>query len=327
MERGETTTQASQLITSLSFCNRTTSAGAGLIAQNLQLTQKGNDLVVTFDTVLDLEIRLRNFNLEDIDNLRRETGASINIGNILFDGQSAIQDSFDVFDANQQRAQVFNRNTVTFLNDLDNVIRGFNNSNDVINGQGGDDLIRGLSGNDLLRGGTGNDSLEGNEGNDTLEGNDGDDLLIGGIGSDILIGGDGNDTLIGVNPFDLGSEIGNDEIDELTGGSGSDTFVLGQQQLDGSKVVFYLSDERGGSFDYALIRDFEFNGVDKIQLVGSPSDYFLSGSPGTRFATDIFFRQETPPGFDPPYGVLIGVVVNFSGGSLNLSDSSQFTYV
>ncbi|MBW4678475.1 MAG: FG-GAP repeat protein, partial [Desmonostoc geniculatum HA4340-LM1] len=43
--------------------------------------------------------------------------------------------------------------TTTFLNDLNNNIAGFYNSNDVINGQGGNDIINGNNGDDLLRGG------------------------------------------------------------------------------------------------------------------------------------------------------------------------------
>jgi len=152
--------------------------GAGLTANNLLLTQQGNNLLVSFENSPNTNIVLRNFKLEDIDNLRRETGASVNLGNILFDGDLTIQDSFDVFNADWNFAQVFNRNTTTFLNDLNNDVRGFDNSNDVINGQGGNDILRGLSGNDILRGGAGDDTLIGGLGNDTLVGNSGADLFV-----------------------------------------------------------------------------------------------------------------------------------------------------
>jgi len=46
-------------------------------------------------------VRLKDFDLEDLDNLQQSTGASVDIGNILFDGQTEIEDS-DVFDTNQQ---------------------------------------------------------------------------------------------------------------------------------------------------------------------------------------------------------------------------------
>ncbi|MHC5732359.1 MAG: calcium-binding protein, partial [Nostoc sp.] len=98
---------------------------------------------------------------------------------------------FDVFNANSTQRTIFNKNTVTFLNDLNNNVNGFDNSADVINGQGGDDRIDGKSGNDLLRGATGNDTLVGGAGND---------ILIGGTGSNNLSGGAGNDIfLVGEN--------------------------------------------------------------------------------------------------------------------------------
>ncbi len=53
-------------------------------------------------------------------------------------------DSFDVVNANQVGEQVFNSNTVTFLNDRDNTTQGRNNSNDVFNAQDGNDELAGL---------------------------------------------------------------------------------------------------------------------------------------------------------------------------------------
>ncbi len=87
---------------------------------------------------------LKDFALENLDNLSKAPGATVNLGNILFDGDRTIQDSFDVFNAEDIRKFLFNRNTVTFLNDLDNVVFGFND--DVINGQGGNDRLFGLGG-------------------------------------------------------------------------------------------------------------------------------------------------------------------------------------
>jgi len=106
------------------------------------------------------------------------------LANILFDGQTSPTDSFDVIDANANPTSIFTTNTVTFLNNLNNNIAGFDNSNDVINGQGGNDRIDGKSGNDHLRGGTGNDTLIGGAGNDTLVGGTGNDILTGGTGAD-----------------------------------------------------------------------------------------------------------------------------------------------
>jgi glycerophosphoryl diester phosphodiesterase len=138
-------------------------SGAGLTAENLLLTQEDGDLVIGFEGK-DVEARLENFALEELDNL--PTDASGVVGNILFDEQTEIQDSFDVIDANQNLERVFNQNTVTFLNDLDNKTTGWDDSNDVINGQGGNDTLTGLSGDDILRGGAGKDILTGGDGMD-----------------------------------------------------------------------------------------------------------------------------------------------------------------
>ncbi|NDJ16381.1 bifunctional metallophosphatase/5'-nucleotidase [Myxacorys almedinensis A] len=171
-------------------------SGADLVARNLLLTQQGDDLEVAFEGITGTSVVLKDFQLDQLDNLPKAISASSALGNILFDGQSDIKDSFDVFDADDLRDRIFNRNTVTFLNDLDNTVRGFNNSDDVINGQAGDDTIYGLSGNDLLRGGSGNDRLFGGLGNDILMGGDGDDLLDGGFGNDFLQGDGGSDTFV-----------------------------------------------------------------------------------------------------------------------------------
>ena len=184
--------------------------GTGLTAKNLLLTQNGNNLEVTFDGVANDKVILQNFPLENLDNLST-------LGNILFDGQSSIRDSFDVFDANSTQSAIFNKNTVTFLNDLNNNVNGFDNSADVINGQGGNDRIDGKSGNDLLRGGTGNDTLLGGADDDILVGGAGNDSLIGGAGNDILIGGADNNT--------------------LTGGSGNDQFIYQTLNYSGDTIT------------------------------------------------------------------------------------------
>lgn len=169
--------------------------GAELTARNMLLTQQDSDLLIEFESNNDTKVILRQFDLQNLENLE--------IGNILFAGQSEIQDSLDVFDTKSQYDRIFNANSVTFLNDLDNRVKGYNRSQDVINGQGGNDKISGLSGDDLLRGGMGHDTLLGGQGSDRLIGGDGDDFLTGGTGNDTLIGGLGEDTLIG----DSGSDV------------------------------------------------------------------------------------------------------------------------
>ncbi|MEH2178892.1 MAG: hypothetical protein V7K56_07010 [Nostoc sp.] len=160
--------------------------GSGLTARNLLLTPDGNNLEVTFENAANAKVTLQNFLLENLDNLPANSSTPAQ-GNIEFDGQTSITDSFDVINANSTQTSIFNKNTVTFLNELNNNIAGFDQSNDVINGQGGNDIINGNSGNDLLRGGSGDDILIGGEGNDTLVGGFGNNILVGGIGADSFV--------------------------------------------------------------------------------------------------------------------------------------------
>ena len=165
--------------------------GAGLTAQNMILLQSEDDLIIRFEGVANTEVVLRDFQMENLDNFLRPI-ASIDLANILFNGQDTPQDSFDVFNKSWNQTQVLNRNTVTILNDENNFVFGYYNhaslsfnylslnyvgSNDVINGQGGDDVLLGGDGDDLLRGGSGDDLLSGGEGRNQLTGGEGSDLF------------------------------------------------------------------------------------------------------------------------------------------------------
>ena len=196
--------------------------GAGLTAKNMLLTQDGSDLQVSFAGVEDTQVILKDFDLEDLDNLRKSTGASVNIGNILFDGQTKIQDSFDVINANQRPNRVFKPNTITFLNDFNNSTQGWNDSNNVIHGQTGNDSLQAADGNNKLYGGPGNDSLQAGYSNDASFNYKGNNKLYGGPGNDSLNTADGNDQLYGGSGNDdLNAAYGNDR---LYGGKGDDFF-------------------------------------------------------------------------------------------------------
>ncbi|WP_017715812.1 DUF4347 domain-containing protein [Kamptonema formosum] len=152
--------------------------GAGLTAQNMLLTQNGADLSVKFNGVANTEVILKNFTLPNLENLLAGAESYVTSGNILFDSDSQIQDSFDVISATEQPGSVAKANTTTFLNDLNNSTQGLENSSDVINGQGGSDTLLGLSGSDILRGGDGNDRLDGGLDSDILTGNAGRDQFV-----------------------------------------------------------------------------------------------------------------------------------------------------
>ncbi|MEH2296972.1 MAG: calcium-binding protein [Nostoc sp.] len=259
-----------------------------LAARNLQLTQNGNNTEISFEGVSYSPVVLQNFALENLDNLAQ-------VGNILFDGQTRITDSFDVFNANSTQNTIFNKNTVTFLNDLSNNVNGFDNSDDVINGQGGNDIIDGKSGNDLLRGGAGDNTLIGGAGNDTLESGTENNTLNGGAGDDYLnivysegdnlfSGGDGNDSLFAYTGFGnniLNGGNGNDTFyintntyylvhdnsgnDTLTGGGGKDKFVCEWSEADGGTITITDFDGigQGSNPSAAVIAE-----VDTLQFTG-----------------------------------------------------------
>ncbi|MDF5737469.1 MULTISPECIES: beta strand repeat-containing protein [unclassified Nostoc] len=255
---GKGSNPSATVIDSLDTLQFTSSA---FTAQNLQLTPNSNNLEITFENenLGNRKVILQNFKLENLDNLPA-TSSRPAIGNILFYGQTSVTDSFDVFDANSTQTNLFNKNTVTFLNDLDNNITGFYDSNDVINGQGGNDIIDGLSGDDILRGGAGNNTLIGGAGNDTLIGGAGNDSLIGGTGNDSLIGGTGNDSLIGGTGNDrliVDNSPGNNL---LCGGNDNDSLVL--SSADGNNTL------NGGAGD------------DVFDDNSSPGDNLLSGGDG-----------------------------------------------
>lgn len=211
-------------------------SGENLTPEHMLLTQVETDLVITFANVSDVSITLKDFALEHLDNLPTCDESGQFIGNILFDGDTTVQDRFDVFDAEWQRQQLLNRNTVTFLNDLDNTIWGFDRSDDVVNAQGGNDVVRAFGGDDTLRGG---------EGDDTLFAGSGDDRLLGGEGSDELDGGAGRDVV----SYRLAS---GGIIANLTAGAGARNEAAGDRYID-------IEDAEGSNDDDLIFGDHQRN--------------------------------------------------------------------
>ncbi len=140
--------------------------GEGMNADKMLLTKQGKDLIIEFEGIQDVKVVLQKFDLEDLENLSKATKGAVNLGNILFDEDLHFQDSFDIINTDANPAKTFRPNAVTFLNDLDNNVSGYDDSNDLINGQRGNDTLTGLGGDDVLRGGDGNDVLTGGEGKD-----------------------------------------------------------------------------------------------------------------------------------------------------------------
>lgn len=223
--------------------------GAGMTAANMRMFQDGDDIVIRFDGVPNLSVRLDNVWTDALDN---RPGVPYGF---IFEGETGVGDDFDTLLWNTQAAQVARANTVTFLSDQDNTIAGRDGSDDVINGQGGNDVIEGLSGDDTLRGDAGGDRLVGGDGNDTLDGGPDGDALEGGPGNDriffdkhdVVFGDDGDDFMELRTAGPMGGQAsvyggaGNDQIlvqnDLVFAGDGNDTVRLSMPGFGGLGTV------------------------------------------------------------------------------------------
>ncbi|MEH2067722.1 MAG: calcium-binding protein [Nostoc sp.] len=259
----------------------------GLTARNLLLTQNGNNLEITFAEERYFaedgytKLILKDFKLENLENLKAN-GTTPAIGNILFDGQTSITDSFNVLDANSTDTSIGIKNTVTFFNDLDNNITALDNSDDVVNGQGGNDKIDGLSGNDVLRGGSGNNTLIGGVGNDSLEAfySSGNNILRGDAGDDYLdiSYSTGNNNVSGQDGDDYFYTRGVQGSNILNGGDGNDRFDLYAPDTAPSSLATQTLDGGTGD-DYLTI--YCFNATEAITTTFNPAANTGSITAGT----------------------------------------------
>ena len=67
---------------------------------------------------------------------------------------------------------------------LADILTGFNDQNNIMDGQDGNDTVTAGKGTDILNGGAGDDKLYGQDGNDTIDGGAGNDYIEGGVGND-----------------------------------------------------------------------------------------------------------------------------------------------
>jgi Ca2+-binding RTX toxin-like protein len=113
---------------------------------------------------------------------------------------------------------------------------GSENSDDIINGGGGNDFLDGQDGNNTIDGGSGNDTIYGGAGNDSILGGAGNDVISSEFGDDVIDGGSGDDTIYAGGGND--SITGGTGNDTLYGESGDDTFHVwndqGNQTIDGN---------------------------------------------------------------------------------------------
>jgi len=184
-------------------------------------------------------------------------------------------------------------------------ISGFEIFKDIKTGAGNDILTQLGQVNNLFITGAGDDKVNPGLGNDTVNGGDGNDTLI----LDYSEGDTGSGLVMTIDPKAMISKalrklanmqtpldkvefqefenyevtgtskgdtlMGNNGKDSFTGGAGADTFVLGDEYN-----VFYGN----GNNSYALIKDFNPEEGDRLQLhrrayIGESPDYYLAPSP------------------------------------------------
>ncbi|MBI1362509.1 MAG: hypothetical protein GC134_00815 [Proteobacteria bacterium] len=182
--------------------------GAGIFANDLNITRDGNSLVIRIGTTND-RVQIDSWNSSPIQAFTFvEAGQSLTVADI-------------------------NQSLMTIYGTAGNDLRlGGTSGDNTIYGLAGNDKIFGHSGNDIIYGGDGNDFLYGDrdiygvvqasQGNDRLYGGAGDDFIYGDGGNDILSGGSGTD--------------------HLYGGAGSDTYLF---NLGDNSVSVYDTQEAG----------------------------------------------------------------------------------
>ena len=173
------------------------------------------------------------------------------------------------------------------------VLIGYYDGNDVINGNGGFyDILFGLGGDDILNGGSGFDHLLGGAGNDTLNGGGDDDILRGDAGVDTFDGGFGIDLLRFnfIPDLEHGVVVDLSQNKVLDDGFGNIETVINVEDVRGSS----LDDKLTGSDDHNFLigddgNDTLHGGIGDDTLIGGEGNDRMSGDVGRdvfRFASD-----------------------------------------
>ena len=141
-------------------------------------------------------------------------------------------------------------------------------TDDHLDGGGGNDTLDGGAGNDWVDGGYGDDTLYGGAGNDHLWGN-----AVGAADNDTLYGGDGNDTL----NAGLGTDI-------MEGGAGDDLY----QYIGNGGDIVIENPDAGHDHVYALIAYTLPANVEDLSIFGNAHegtgndlDNFIEAAGGT----------------------------------------------
>jgi serralysin len=124
-----------------------------------------------------------------------------------------------------------------------------NNTDNLLDGRGGNDVLKGLNGNDVLLGGDGADNLIGAGGIDTITGGLGADKLNGGSGNDVYVFTSLADSVVGAEDTIMHRLTRLETIDlsaiDARKGAGNQEFHLGGDTFTnhrGELIRFYDAD-------------------------------------------------------------------------------------
>ena len=158
------------------------------------------------------------------------------------------------------------------------MLRGYADSDDVIDGRGGNDVIQGRGGNDTLIGGAGNDVLWGGPGADRLFGGPGADTLNGGSGVDYLDGGPGEDHIAGGYGVDIirfGRDSGRDWLQDAV--DGEDNYGGPQPSLADADIVEVDADVAPGEVRVLHTHDAAERVRLRVWIVGTDAELIDRG--------------------------------------------------
>ena len=153
------------------------------------------------------------------------------------------------------------KNNFTFTadgDDTDNIIKGWADGKNILNGGAGNDILSGTEGtnvDDVLNGGDGNDSLYGNGGSDTLTGGAGNDFLDGGTSADryLFQRGHGQDIIADSYPFGDVNEVvfqGAKFADAVFTSSGENLIIHAYDSNDSVTINDYFYDGNYNAYKF-----------------------------------------------------------------------------
>ncbi len=183
--------------------------------------------------------------------------------------------------------------------------------NDTVIAGAGNDTVTTDLGNDSIMGGDGNDSIDAGAGNDYIDGEAGDDTIQASTGLDTVKGGAGNDTIY-VTSLQAG--------DDIDGGTGTDVLSLSALRADslgGAQASEYVNVGDSVAAKIAGVETAYIEVTTTTLNTSSASALDLDLSLVTGLNTlwlDVVDTDANANEFVK--------VTNFSGGTINLSDTS-----